>query len=483
MKMKQLFKNIKTTVAVALLVTVFYSCKKSFLEVTPKGKLIAQKVSDYNLLLNNLDLVNLISANAQITLGDEVAAIEPYFSGRDLKTQRLFQWNDVTYEPTEDAGELSTPLKNIYAYNKIITELPNAIDGTEQQKSSIQAEAMAGRAWTYFLLINYFGKPYNATTSGTDPGFPIVTAADVTQTRFTRATVKEVYDFIIKDLVTAIPNLPQKITSRVRMSKPAAEGILGKVYVYMGKFSDAIPHLNASIQGLANADIPVGLYNYNITFAPGGQFTPIDDFGVPYPNLNGIQENIYGKQCFNDAPFGNALVLDQKTAALYQSSDLRLNFYSTMAAFGPVYPKGFLRRTSPGTIQFGVVVPDLYLLSAECKVRTNNLAGAITDLENLRINRLPSDSYRVPASVAAQQLPLLNFILNERIREFAATGYRWFDMRRLSVDPLFSSTAYTHTLYSATGEPSKTFVLKPNRFALRFPQKVINENPGMENNP
>ena len=482
MKMKQIAKNIKTTVVVALLLTVVFSCKKSFLEVTPKGKLIAQKVSDYNLLLNNVDLVNLILANAQITLGDELAAIEPYYSGMDLKTQRLFQWSDVTYEPNEDAGELSAPLKNIYTYNKIITELPNATEGTEQQKSSIQAEAMAGRAWTYFLLINYFGKPYNAATSATDPGFPIVTAPDVTQTKFTRATAKEVYDFIVKDLVTAIPNLPQKVTSRVRMSKPVAEGTLGKVYLFMGKFSDAVPHLNASIQGLSSSGIAVGLYDYNVTFAPGGQFTPIDDFGVPYPNLDGNQENVYGKQAAGET-FNNALVLNKKTADLFQSSDLRLNFYSTMAAFGPEYPKGFLRRTSPGTIQFGLVVPDLYLLSAECKARTNDLAGAITDLEKLRINRLPSDSYRVPGSVASAQLPLLNFILDERIREFAATGYRWFDMRRLSVDPLFSSNSYTHTLYSATGELSKTFVLKPNRFALRFPQKVINENPGMENNP
>ena len=68
-------------------------------------------------------------------------------------------------------------------------------------------EAMAGRAWTYFLLINYYGKPYSAATAATDPGFPIIQVADVTTTTFTRASVQEVYDFIIKDLTTAIPNL------------------------------------------------------------------------------------------------------------------------------------------------------------------------------------------------------------------------------------------------------------------------------------
>lgn len=481
--MKQTFKNIRTTVALALLLTVIFSCKKSFLEVVPKGKLIAQKVSDYNLLLSNMDLVNLIGANAQVPMGDEVSAIEPYFTGTDLKTQRLFRWNDVTYEPNEDAGELSTALKNIYTYNKIINELPNATDGTEQQKLSVQAEALAGRAWTYFLLINYFGKPYNTSTSATDPGFPIVKVADVTQTKFTRATVKEVYDFIVNDLVTAIPNLPQKVTSRIRMSKPAAEGILGKVYVYMGKFNEAVPHLNASIAGLANAEIPVRLYDYNLTFAPGGEFMPVDLFGVPYPNLDGNQENVYGRQASNPGSYNNSMVINKKTLDLFQPSDLRLNFYSSKAFFGPEYPAGFKRRTSPGTIQFGVILPDLYLLNAECKARTNDLAGAKTDLEALRIKRLPADSYQVPASVTGQQLPLLKYILDERIREFAVMGYRWFDMRRLSVDPLFGPVSFTHTLYSATGTATATFNLKPERFALRFPQKVITENPGMENNP
>ena len=96
---------------------------------------------------------------------------------------------------------------------------------------------------------------------------------------------------------------------------------------------------------------------------------------------------------------------------------------------------------------------------------------------------MPLASSAVPATIAGQQLLLLNFIFEERIREFAVTGYRWFDMRRLSVDPLFGNNTFTHTLYSETGSVLSTFTLKPERFVLRFPQKVMDENPGMQNNP
>ncbi len=470
-------------IIMAILFGTLVSCKKTFLEVAPKGKLIAQKVADYNLLLSNLDFVN-IGANAQAAMGDEVAAVEPFISGSELRTQRLFRWDDRIYEPNEDAAEIKVPMQNIYVYNKVINEVPAATDGNEQDKLSIKAEAMAGRAWTYFLLINYFGKPYNSNTSATDLGFPIVKEADVTETKFVRATVKEVYDFIVSDLTTAIPNLPLKTSHRLRMSKAAAEGLLAKVYVFMGKYSDALPLLNAAFTDIGNSSIPVRLYDYNVTFATGGAFLPIGIFGPSYPLIPNNEENVFGKQATSSWTFiNNELAITKATADLYVASDLRLKFYINNAYNGPTYPNGMLRRFGPGSIQFGVVLPDLYLLRAECKARLNDLPGAKADLESLRSKRMLPGTSDVPTAIAAQQLPLLKFIMEERIREFAVLGYRWFDMRRLSVDPLFTGTTYTHTVYSATGAVAATYTLRPERFTMRFSQKVIDENPGMQNNP
>ncbi|MDR2269613.1 MAG: RagB/SusD family nutrient uptake outer membrane protein, partial [Sphingobacterium sp.] len=376
--------KLKTGIILTAIIALACSCKKDFLEVTPKGRLIAQKVADYDLLLNNLDLSN-ISTSSQVMMSDEVAAVQPYFDGSTQRTQRLFRWEDVIYQHDQDAIEMDMPMKNIYNYNKIINELPGATDGTEQQKQSIAAEAMAGRAWTYFLLVNYFAKPYKSSTAATDPGYPIITKADVTETKFTRASVQEVYDFIVDDLVKAIPNLPARTTHSLRMSKAAAEGLLGKVYLFMGKSDLALTHLNASLLAVTNSAIPISLYDYNRTFAPGGEFLPMGTYGPNYPTTANNREILYNKQSYNPwTLFYNELVIDKPTVALFEPTDLRLKFYSSSAYYGPDYPAGLLRKMGPSSFQYGVVLSDLYLLRAECKARLGDLAGAKMDVEVLR---------------------------------------------------------------------------------------------------
>ena len=482
--MKRIYHKI--ALAVMILLVGATACKKSFLETIPAGKIVAQTTSDYDLLLSSSPLLQIGNANAQVFMGDEVAAVDPYFTASPLKNQASFRWDPDLYLAVDNAGEMTSTMQNIYQYNKIINEVPNSSGGSDNQKLEVAAEAMAGRAWIYFLLINYYGKPYNPTTAATDPGFPIITAADVTTTQFTRATVQQVYDFIVKDLTTAIPNLPSQITFRTRMSKAAAEATLGKVYMFMGRYTDALTQFNAAFTDMASPATPVRLYDYNVEFATGGVFLPLSTSSGPtYPNLPNNIEILYAKQI--NLSNTNELVITPQTSALFGSTDLRLKLFSNTLSFSTttysVPVTGLLRRWAPSfNAPIGFQVPELYLLRAEAKCRTNDLSGAKTDVEALRVKRMPAADAPVPAAVASQQLPLLKFILDERTREFAMQGFRWFDMRRLSVDPLFSSTTYSHTLYSATGSTT-TFQLKPERFTLRFPQSVLDQNPGVSNNP
>ncbi len=460
------------------------SCSKEFLEITPKGKLIAKSVGDYDLLLSNLDLLNM-NIDAQVLLGDEIAAVDPYFSGSDLRTQRLFRGDDVVYETDEDAPEMGVPMNNIYLFNKIISEIEEATEGTEAKKKAVRAEARAGRAWTYHILINYYGKPYDASTATSDPGFPIVKNADVTETKFERASVQEVYDFIVEDLTASIPDLPEGPYHRLRMSKPTAEALLGKIYMEMGKFDKAEQALSASLTDLASTQIPVNLYDYNLTFAPDGEFMPIGLFGPETPLAPNNEESLYAKQFTNYWAFNNSeIVINQHTSELYAPHDLRLNFYSNAAFMGEDYPNGLLRRMGPISNQIGMLLQDIYLMRAECSARLGNLTSATNDVEYLRKHRMPNQYASVPTTITSNKEQLVQFILEERIREFAGQGARWYDMRRLSVDPVYQSTVgYSRVLYSATGSVIKTFTIKPERLVLRFPEKLMIQNPGMNNNP
>ena len=492
--MKKSFLNIYKTGLCVLAVSGMVSCGKDFLNVQPKGKIIVQTTADYDLMLNAPGYSGN-GLDVSVPLGDEIIAFDNYFSSATSRSQRLFRWDDVIYDEGIFANEMSTLMTHLYSYNKIINEVMSSLDGTEANKKALLAEARTNRAWLYFNLINMYGKPYNAATAATDPGYPIVTVADVTQTTFTRASVQEVYDFIVSDLTESIPDLPVTIRTRMRMGKTAAELLLGKVYVFMGKFDTAKPWLEAALTDLASTGsgttlTAMGLYDLNVTMIPAGTwnwsattYVTTTFNGMPVPAY--YTENIVCRQATNGwASSSSEYTLSPQTTQLFTSSDKRLNFFTTKPYFVTTsYPmSGALRRNGYGYVPNGMTIPELYLLRAEVAARLGDTTTAIASLKTLRVKRMSTtDANAIP--VGMTQLQLIQFVLNERLREFALQGYRWFDMRRLSVDPLFSSTTYTHKLYNTSGVLSSTFTLRPERFTLQLPSAVIAQNPGMENNP
>jgi hypothetical protein len=491
-------KNIHIAGALVILLSLAgISCKKSFLDVVPKGQLIAATYDDYNLLMNGSNFYVFYFGGAwqpAMLMGDEVGAQDTYYDNGSNPpgANSLFQWQDNVFLSTEQPLFLTTFLTNIYTCNKIIGEVTGVPGGTAAQELELQAEAMSQRAFTYFQLINYFAKPYTAATASADPGFPIITGTDITANDFTRNPVQDVYDFIVKDLKDAIPNLQLTPPVATRMSRPAAEGLLGKVYLFMGNDTAALAMFNAAFGDLAQMGTPPELYNYNVTFGPGGSFLPIDDFAgptSPFNNVTDLTESVVAVMSYcgpdNGNGYGNDfLLITPQTAALYGPSDRRLQFYTNLEQDGvtPI-PGGMLRKYGVSYARIGLELPDLYLLRAECEARLNDLAAAKADVEALRVNRMPPANAVVPADTAANQTELIEFIINERSREFASTGYRWWDMRRLSADPLFSGRpAAVHTVYAATG-PATQYTLSPDRLTLRIPQYYLSANPGMTDNP
>lgn len=478
---------IKYILLLAITITGLSSCKREFLEVDPKGKLIAKNIGDYDMLFNNISLLDLSPAiDGQILMGDEVTSIDPYYSGAGLREQRLFRWDDVIYEPGEDAIEMAGMMKLLYAYNKIAAEVPDAVGGTDQQKMKLKGEALLNRAWIYFMLNNYYGKPYHVSTASRELSYPIITTADVTATRFSRATVQEIYDFIISDLKIAIDNLPTEATGRTRGYKAAAEGLLGKVYVFMGRYADGLVQLNNALNHLPQ-NINVRLYDYNVTMTTNGPWaynpatTPLNYF-IGMPLLPDNEENLLARQCANTYSQNSSFALLTKQAAgLYSPSDQRKKCFTSRALGGGTdFPvPDVWRRNGPTRMECGLTMPDVYLLRAECKARTNDVGGAKADLEVLRKHRMQATEADVNIT---DPTAMVRFIMEERTREFALQGYRWFDMRRLSVDPIFAGTTYTHKYVKASGEVV-VFNLRPERFVFRFSDKVMLANPGMENNP
>lgn len=460
------------------------ACKKDFLNIVPKGKVIATTLKDYDLLMNNSSFYDINADNSYLVMGDDMAAEQSLFQNTSAINQRLFAWNDRILDPGQTDIYTGAQLTNLFICNKIISEVTAISDGTAQQRASLQAEALATRAWINFDLINRYAKPYDQHTASSDPGFPIITSADINAGGYKRSSVSEFYQTIITDLQQAIPALPVKNVFVTRMSRTAAKALLGKVYLFMGRYQDALTQFNGAFDDLASTPTSASLYNYNDAFAPGGAFLPIGRFGPDYPGSNKFkyQESILLKT-LRVFPSYNGLVMTPAVMALYGSSDLRLNFYSGMHPdFTPV-PGGLKVKYAIQFSHVGVELSDLILMRAEVKARLNDLPGARTDLEWLRSNRMPGPDAAVPIAVATQN-SLIRFVIDERQREFASEGQRWLDMRRLSVDPLFASQASIHNVYGPDGMTiSDTFNLRPVRLTLKLPENILQLNPGITDNP
>lgn len=487
-----------------IVLMAFTSCKKSWLEVIPVGTLVLENTADYDKVMNDPALYNYGTlggwSEAQL-MGDEVAAEGPYFAfigGNDYR-DRYFQWKDSIYpDAAVKPWTLSTFLTQIYPVNKVINEVMSSAGGTEQRKRAIWADALATRAWGNFTMVNYYCKPYVAATAATDPGFPLITEANVNQTVFPRGTVQQIYDLMMKDLTDALPYIDVKPAMVTRMSKPAVEGLLGRLYLFMGRYNEALPLLKAALADVA-ANGQTSLYDYNETFAPGGAFLPVDQNNGPNsPGQlpNDTREAVLSKVFYSGPWTGNltgndGLVLTPQAQALYGANDWRLQFYTNKNKDNSVNAAGRLRKYGVKYSRWGLQLPDLYLLSAECKARTNDLSGAVADLEALRRKRIRTKDANgntitdalVPASIAGNQTALIRFVIDERIREFAMEGYRWFDMRRLSVDPLFAGAVFTHTIYNANGTTTVYTMDQPKRLVMKLPRIITDSNPDMQNNP
>ena len=479
--------------AITAILILLAGCN-NFLNINPKGLDIARTIDHYNGLFNSSSLfsyqnlrnqpggvsVLLGASEAALYMGDDLFTSAPYLETAVVSQQNMFKWLDDIYLPDEEANEWGAFYGHFYVYNLVARDVMNCEGGTLQKKKELSAEARATRAFDLFIASCLFGQPYNEATAETDLAIPIVTLPDITQKNFQRATNREFYDFLIKELTESIPDLNPVTVSRVRLSKAGACYMLGMVYFQMRDYQNALTQLKNAQSAMTGSTVSIKLYNYNTTMTvapPNGWYNAAQPWkgASGYPQQYNSEEVIFLKQTSHTFTVsGNRLYIKPALLSLYGSTDQRKKmFYNKDFASGATFLPGSIRN-SPSSVNWGPGLPNLYLMLAECKARTNDLAGAKTDLETLRNNRMPSADAVVPLTT---QEAMIRFILNERHREFACTGLRWLDMRRLSGDATYNNIDGTHMI------DNQSFTLKKERLAMRIPPFIVGFNPNIKNNP
>lgn len=455
--MRSLYKSIKFFVPLICSISLV-GCDK-YLEITPKGYTLLTTVDNYNQYLNDQAVYELYAADYLVAPTDVrdltiISAVPIY--DNEIAYAWYDQWEGGIVSLWKEHYEA------ISTYNTVILGVADATNGTEQQKKALKAEALLGRAFEYFYLVNEYGKTYDSATAAQDLAVPLVVSDDVAVPIPRRSSVKEVYDFIVNDVNNALPDLPMSnSTNRYRGSRAAGYSLLARTYFYARNYSKA-----SEYAGLALNENPTqGIVDYT-TMTAVNQILPL--------------------AIRTDALYARAMwrVMEPSLPHLksFNTADKRLNFF-----YSPVGNYTFTQR---GRVQYafggqgtknyenlGTSIAEMVLIIGEAAARSNNLSEALNRLDEVRKNRIPAASYTRFESTDKEEV--LDELLLERKHELGFNTLRWFDMRRLN----FEGRMPTITRLSANGTVVATLEPSSPRYTFQIPLFVLKFNPGMEQNP
>lgn len=462
-------RSIYKYLVFSLVAATFTGCKK-YVDIKTQGNLVPNKTINYRYLLNNTSSIETTAnlsdfASADIDINDaaQMSAFGVYYG----YFANSYSWQNVIY-PLGTNYEQDRSWNIVYATivlcNTVINELPES-DGSAADKAELTAEALVHRADAYLNLVNTYAKPYNAATSATDLGVPLLLKQTVSQP-LNRATVQVIYNQIISDLTQAIPSLPITQAYTTLPCKASAYGDLARCYLLMKDYVNASKY----------ADEALALKSTLIDLSA---LTSINTTNYPRRIIN--PEILLSKVPLNGSLVSppTVLKLSDEYLALLGTNDQRYALFTTPASSVSSSYTGtyFYKERATGDIRNeGPSVPEMLLIKAEGFARAGDAANAMLWINKLRVKRIIAASY-VPQTASNADDALVK-VINERRREFFGTSLRWWDMRRLKNEALFSRT-YTRVFNGVT----TTLTPNSDRYVFPIAAYLRQLNPELEANP
>ena len=344
---------------------------------------------------------------------------------------------------------------------KFLYEGINRANYLEQNKNKLEFEgktALYGevyflRAYYYFELVKFFGdvplftdKRLTASDSGT----------------LQRSPKSEVYAQIEKDLLDAISVLPTSQSQKGRITKFAAQALLGKVYLYQEKFTESATMFE-NIIGVYSL-VP----NYESQFLKTGENGSESVFEIQFTNTSnwydwgfvpqgsegnfGVQHN--GPRAYSGPDFASGWSFNVPTQDLYNSfeaGDSRkdasiLDMQAWIDATGASYAPGFKdtgyfnKKYIPRAGESGaqtelnylnnyraIRYADVLLMAAEA----NNRGGISDSKAQNYLNQVRRRAFGdTNHDIIATGSTLTQIIWDERNFELSMEGHRFFDLVR-----------------------------------------------------
>lgn len=459
----------KTALLLSTVLILLGSCSKDFITIQPKGQFLTQNYytnrdQAYSGLVAVYDVLRKNAGGFENMITMMNAGSDDNYAGGGGATDGagIQGFSNYTLNPNIMPSSFwSDHYQGVFRANILLAKLPNTTMD-ENEKARFIAETKALRAIYYFNLVRMF------------KNVPLIleplAASDIYNV--TQANPEDVYTQIEKDLSEAIIDLPASVnlaTEAGRLTKVAAQAMLGKVYLYDNKKSEAatiLAQVNGATPGQPNQygnyllpnfkDLWVFTNKYNAesllecahtnqSNADWGFWGSSADEGnsadqmvgprsytktgpnAPDIYTSGWSFNVWTQDFYDvikSDPRFSATVLDAKTLAADGQCTYLAGYQNTGYFLMKFIPMKSDIRTGGGSVELNfqqndyiIRLADTYLLEAEALGATGARAQALLDAVRHRVG-LPS----VPVSMDA--------IKKERRLELAGEGHRFFDLVR-----------------------------------------------------
>lgn len=445
MKTKHILHSLVIGLLCCSIVSTLSSCD-DFLDITPTGKVIASTGEEYRAMLTYEYKYFPNDRHMTIVRTDELK-LSGQTASSDLDAYLdLWLWKDENPSPTTSYFSWRSYYHTIYIANYILEHQDEISDATDKVVSQLVGEAYMMRAYCHFLLVNLYAEPYTHCTPATTRGVPLMLEADVNAIPLS-SSVEAVYQQVLSDIVEAEKHLnvdKWALGENYRFSTVSAKALYTRTLLYMGRWQEALTAAKAVIN--ARPD----LVDLNVSSA----LLP-DDYQS--------DENIMALEHFST---NLSTVINQPSSdfiALYRTGDQRKSKYykrETSTTYSLLKSEGFCSFRSA----------EAYLTAAEAACQLGQLTNAIDLLKPLLQKRLNATAYSDALTLmqAMDQAQLLQEIYDERARELAFEGHRWYDLRRTT------RPALNHNY------GGQTYTLTPNKYTMRFPTEAVESNPEIE---
>ena len=442
----------KYLVLVLFMSTVLSSCKKSFLEAKPSSTILTPRsLADIQGLLDNSLVLNVTGALPQMSSDDYFIADQNAFDALSGQTYKnAYLWQKDIY-----SGETNIPdWKEIYTavfYANSALDALNSMDREQMAGSewrNLKGSALFFRSFALYDLARNFCPVYNESSADSDLGIPLKLTSGIDEV-LSRSTLRQTYELIIGDLINAESLVRDdfSVLLRNRPSKTAVYAMLSRIYLSMGKYSEAEQYADKSLDKYNK------LIDYNkVSTSSATPFSYSTDETIFYSNQLISYSATTG---YNSRP---AIGVDPQLYGMYAPNDLRLSIFFVKNPIGNYNVKrGYV---GGGLYAFtGLATDEMILIKAECAARRNETSLAMTTLNTLLVNRYKTGTFSPLKASGAEDA--LKKILDERRKELIWRALRWSDLKRLNKEG--AGIVLTRKLGSSS------YTILPNSSLYTFP--------------